>query len=376
MEKVLRAGVLALGGIALLTGLDAALLLLGLSAPVTAERLPQTHGPVLVLSFVGTVVALERAVALRRRAALLAPALLGGGGLAAVVPAVPPSIGPTLVLAGAVALVGVYAALWRRQASDALAVQTLGAVAAVGAALLWRAGVETSAAVPWFAAFVVLTIVGERVELARLAISDAQARRASVGAAAVLAAVIAATLWPGAGHVLLGGVLVALVAWLVRHDVARRTASSQGLPRYVAWSLLAGYGWLAVAGASWLLGGATTSGPRYDAVVHAVFLGFTLAMIMAHAPVVLPAVLRVPLPYHPALWAPVALLHGSLALRLVAGDGHGLAWALQVGGALNVAAVVAFVLLAACSAVRARRSGPVGAAEDARRRRGAPAVAA
>ena len=39
-------------------------------------------------------------------------------------------------------------------------------------------------------------------------------------------------------------------------------------------------------------------------------------MIMAHAPVILPAVLRRPLPYHPAMIAPAALLHGSLALRL------------------------------------------------------------
>ena len=44
----------------------------------------------------------------------------------------------------------------------------------------------------------------------------------------------------------------------------------------------------------------TLLGPAYDAVVHAVFLGFTLSMIMAHAPVILPAVLRRPLPYRPA----------------------------------------------------------------------------
>ena len=64
-------------GVALLAGLDAGLLLLGLPAPVTTERLPDAHGMVMVLGFVGTVIALERAVALRRAAGFAAPALLG-----------------------------------------------------------------------------------------------------------------------------------------------------------------------------------------------------------------------------------------------------------------------------------------------------------
>jgi len=38
-------------------------------------------------------------------------------------------------------------------------------------------------------------------------------------------------------------------------------------------------------------------GGGYDAVVHAIFLGFVISMVMAHAPVILPAVLRRPLPY-------------------------------------------------------------------------------
>lgn len=346
---------LALGGVGLVAGLDAALLLLGLPAPVVGERLPGAHGPVLVLGFVGTVVALERAVALRRPWGFGAPALLGLGGVTAVVDAVPPGVAPALALAGTVGLCAVYAGLWRRQPSDPLAVQALGAVAAVGAALLWRAGAPVPAVVPWFAAFVVLTIAGERIELARLAVSAAQARVASLLAAGVLAATATATLWPGTGHVLLGVALLMLVAWLVVHDAARRTATATGLPRFVAWSLLAGYAWLAGAGLAWTALGAVTEGPAYDAVAHAVFLGFTLAMIMAHAPIVLPAVLRVALPYHPAMWGPAALLHASLLLRLVGGDAHGLPWALQAGGALNVAAVLAFAAIAVWSAVRGPR---------------------
>ena len=68
-------------GVALLAGLDAGLLLLGLPAPVTAERLPDVHGMLLVLGFVGTLISLERATALARPLGYVAPALLGIGGV-------------------------------------------------------------------------------------------------------------------------------------------------------------------------------------------------------------------------------------------------------------------------------------------------------
>ena len=57
--------------------------------------------------------------------------------------------------------------------------------------------------------------------------------------------------------------------------------------------MLAGYGWLGGRRRDLAAGRARrTDGARYDVVVHAVFLGFTISMIMAHAPTILPAVLR------------------------------------------------------------------------------------
>ena len=94
----------------------------------------------LVLGFVGTVVALERAVALRRPAGFGAPAGLGLGGLAADLTPLPLDAGPgPLVPRRARAGRGVYVPLWRRQPDDAVLVQAFGAVLAAGAALLWLA---------------------------------------------------------------------------------------------------------------------------------------------------------------------------------------------------------------------------------------------
>jgi hypothetical protein len=167
--------------------------------------------------------------------------------------------------------------------------------------------------------------------------------------------VVASTLWPVVGHPLLGLTLLALVGRLLGFDVARRLVRSTGLPRYMAWCLLAGYAWLIVAGGVWLLLGRVTEGPGYDAVIHAVFLGFTMSMIMAHAPVILPAVLARPLPYRPVFYLPVVLLHGSLLLRLGVGDLYHQVWAVQTGGSLNILAVLIFVGVAVWSTVTGKR---------------------
>ena len=70
---------------------------------------------------------------------------------------------------GAAALVCLYVPLWRRQRDEAVLVQALGAVLALGAAVLWLGGAAVPLLAPWLVGFVVLTIAGERLELSRIA---------------------------------------------------------------------------------------------------------------------------------------------------------------------------------------------------------------
>jgi hypothetical protein len=343
------------GALALLAGLDAALLLLGLPAPVRSDRLPEVHGVLMVLGFVGTLVALERAVAVRRAPLMAAPALLGLGGLALLTPA-PLLVGQIGLAAGCAVLIAIYLVVWRRQPAAALAVQALGAVHALAAAVLWAVGVPVPHLVPCLAGFLVLTIAGERLELMRVGAPSARAEDAVwlLSCAWAVAATVA-LLAPAIGGTLLGLVLLGLVATLARHDVARRTVRGTGLPRFMACAMLGGYAWLAVAGAVWLTRGAVLAGPAYDAVLHSVFLGFVISMVMAHAPVILPAVLRRPLPYRPVMYAPLVLLHATLVLRVLVGDARDLPVAVQVGGVGNIVALLGFLAVAAGSALR----GPV-----------------
>ena len=64
-----------------------------------------------------------------------------------------------------------------------------------------------------------------------------------------------------------------------RHDVA-----VSWLDRAASGGHVGAMTWLGTR----LLVGRAADGPAYDAVIHAVFLGFTISMIMAHAPVILP----------------------------------------------------------------------------------------
>jgi hypothetical protein len=337
----------------MLAGLNAALLLVGVAAPVRSERLGDLHGMLMVGGFLGTLIAMERAVALRQPLGYLAPGLLGLGALALISPA-PVQLGQLLLVDGSIAFVAVYAALWRRNHDDVIVVELLGAVHLTVAALLWLR-VDVPWLMPWLVGFLVLTICAERVELARLAMPTTGGRTLVLHAAALTVGLVLTLVSPGAGARATGLVITSLVLWLVRHDVARRTIRTTGLPRFSAAALLGGYVWLLLAGLTWVATGAQTEGVLYDLVVHAVMLGFAISMVMAHAPIILPAVLKRPLPYRPLMWAPLVLMHLGLAIRVVAGDLAGLRTLWQVGSVVNIVALLLFVVVAAGSSI----TGPV-----------------
>ena len=281
------------------------------------------HGALMVSAFLGTVISLERAVALERLWAYAAPLGAGTGGLLILAGATVPGFA-LLVIAAAV-FVASRSVIMRRQASLETATLLAGAIAwAIGNVVLYAG----AAPIGWWIAFFVLTIGAERLELSRYLKRTPFSRKAFVVlCAAMLASALDASLR------LQGAVIVLFAAWLLRYDLARITVRQKALPRFVAVCLLAGYFWLAVAGVIFILRG------PWDAALHALFLGFVFSMIFGHAPVILPAVLRVRFPYSPALYLPLMLLHLSLALRVSFSQLAG-AWG-------NAAAIALFIVTAA-----------------------------
>ncbi|HWS57352.1 MAG TPA: hypothetical protein VN257_02345 [Actinotalea sp.] len=362
-----RLVLLVLVAAAALSGLDAALLRLGALAPVGSEPLAAAHGVLMVYGFLGTAIMLERAVALRSGGGpgdawgYAAPAASAVGTVALLAQVVGLGSGGRFLPGAAWViatglLVAVYGAVWRRQPSFAVLVQALGALAGLGGAALWVRGLEAASIVPWWATMLVLTIVGERLELARLGfLVHGTEARVLAESCAVLIALVATLVDPAVGYPLLGLALGVLVVDVASHDVARHTIRTTGLTRLMAACMLAGYGWALVAALVWAVGGPALSGFRYDTVVHALTIGFALSMVVAHAPVIVPAIARRPLPYHPVLWVAAGLLHGGLLVRVLAGarEAEGL-W--RWGGTVGVVAVLVLLGAVVVQLATGRRS--------------------
>lgn len=364
-----RAPLVALAILALFAGLWGGLIRLGLAVPGGVASAGEAHGPLMALGFLGTLVSLERAVALGRAWAYVAPVAAGLGALMALA-GVRDAFGPALVTLAGLVLLSSHGVLHRVQPSAHNAVMGLGALAWCAAAVLWLAGADVSRFAPLLAGFLVATIVGERLELTRAVRRAPRTRLLLLCAIAVFAGGLAVSMATERLGVRIAGLgLLAQALWLGRYDVARRTVRMGGVTRYMACALLAGYVWLACAGVLWVADAALGDGPAYDASLHAVFLGFVMSMVFAHAPVIVPAVLRVALPYRRGFYAPLGLLHASLALRLLGGDlaGNPILW--QWGGILGEVAILLFLAATAHAVLGARR------AADRRSRAGAASPA-
>ncbi len=333
-----RAPLLVLGFISLATGIAGGLarVAAGFPAPPTGIA---WHGALMASGFFGTLIALERAVAIGKLWAYAAPALSGAGGVALLLGAIGPAF--VLFVLGAAVLALASLIIYLRHRALHTGVLALGA-ACLPAANLWLAAQGAlDRAIPLWIAFFVLTIGGERLELSRLSPVPPWARQVfgTLCVALVFVAAVPANAW-------LGVLLLAIATWLARFDLALKTVRGAGVTRYIAVCLLAGYAWLAAGGAL------AAAGVAWDAALHAILLGFVFSMVFGHAPVILPAVLRIALPYRPVFYLPLAILHASVLARVLAplaGD-----TALRAAGIGNAAAIALFILCAAGSALAAR----------------------
>ncbi len=347
-----RVPLLILGFLALFAGAGAGLARLGWPVPEVAARAAALHGPLMICGFFGTVITLERAVAVGYPWAYLGPFLAGAGGIAALTSAT--ASAPWLFVAGSVVLLAATLDIFRRQRALFTFTLVAGAFAWTVGCARWATGTPPHAVVPWWLAFLILTIAGERLELSRFLNPSPAAQRVFAAILLVVGIGLAGGEHDWGSPVLAAG-LLALALWLGTQDLARRTVRGRGLTRFIAVCLLSGYAWLAIgAGIVLATGGLAPGAPSYDAAVHAFALGFVFSMVFGHAPIIFPAVLRMPVPYHPAFYIPLALLHGSVVVRLAGDAADRFDWT-RAGGLLNALALAAFIVGTIAAVLRGRR---------------------
>jgi hypothetical protein len=329
------------------------------------------HGPLMVCGFLGTLIALERAVGLRRWWAYVPPFFTGVGALAVVcgVTQSPPlyaiTVGSALFFLVTLRVVAMQRGLFTSVMSGGAAMWVVGNILWLVLVLSRKTVSEDDFSitahsfawvVPWWIGFLALTIVGERIDLSRFQKPSPWSHPLLYAALALyVGGVITGAFRQTLGERLWGAGMLALACWLGWFDLAKRTVKQPGLPQFMAACLLVGFFWMGLAGFLVLLHAPLQPGQfTYDAALHSFFLSFVFSMIFGHAPVIFPAVLGIPISFRPWFYTHVALLHAALALR-VGGDLAGNFAARQWGAIFAGIAVALFVANTVGAAVLSSR---------------------
>jgi hypothetical protein len=307
----------------------------------------------MVCGFFGVVISLERAVAIGRLWAYAAPLLAGAGtgaalhGMAAATPG--------LVLAGSVVLLAASLDVLRRQPERFMAVIAVGAGCWTVGAALWAAGPAGACT-----GRLVAGLPGadhRRRAAGAVALHAALATGQRLFVAVVAATAGAAGMAPGLGPAPVRRALLALALWLLRQDIARRTVKEKGLTRFIAVCLLSGYCWLAAGRRVMLVfrdwrRAARPTTRRCTPCCWASSSRWSSATRRSSSR----PCCAWRCPTIPLFYAPLALLHASLLLR-VAGDAAGHFDWTRWGALLSALALLAFIASTAAAVLGGRRRG-------------------
>jgi hypothetical protein len=309
----------------------------------------------MISGFLGTLISLERAVAIQKRWLYLIPVLSGSGGFLLLTSA-PLALGQWLITLGSLGLFLLFVWLLIQHLALHTAIMALGSLIWLVGNLFWLLNLPLYQVVLWWMGFLVFTIAGERLELSRvLRPTRGVIALFLVASAVLLGGILLGTFSYASGMRLAGLGLLALAIWLLRFDLAPRNLKQSGLVRYIAICLVSGYIWLAIGGLLAISFGGVSAGFQYDAILHTIFLGFVFSLIFGHAPIIFPSVLGISLPYSPLFYSYLVLLQFSLVLRL-AGDLLLSPELRRLGGLLNGVTLLLFLLVNVITILHQRRS--------------------
>ena len=299
--------------LSLVLGVLAGLFRMGWSIPI--GQVAGEHGALMVGSFLGTLICLERIVALKRNWMYSIPIISGmslifflnGFAFAAFV----------ALTIGSLGLIYIYIELISRFKEYYFYIMLIGAIGwAVGNIIMIVEPFYPSAT-PWWITFILLTVFGERLELSKFLPQSSTKKSLMVAAIAVYLLGIVLP-YHDYGRFISGIGMLLLSFWLIHYDIARKSVKAKGMHRFTGGLLLSAYFWMVVCGLLMIV--EFESIFHYDAMLHAFFLGFTFSMIFAHAPIIFPGVAGLNIkPFHSSLYVWAVLLQLSLALRIVFG---------------------------------------------------------
>lgn len=273
-----------------------------------------SHGLLMVGCFLGTLISLERCMVMTNKACLLIPAC----GLLATCFVIFGNeywglIFLTIESAGLVVIL--YHQTLKYKLPE-LVWMCLGAICwLIGNIMVIRTGF-IPVATTWWIAFIMFTIVGERMEFAKFLPNPKWSKMLIHG---LMSLFFVGLLFPfhQGGNLILGFTAISIGVWLICFDMARFSVRKTAFHCYIGLGLIVGYVWLISFGLVLCL---MENHPYfYDLFLHTFFLGFAFSMIWAHAPIILPTIFRrTETLYNPVLWPLWLLFQLSLWGRTLA----------------------------------------------------------
>lgn len=312
MIQTYRLPFLMLAILSLLFGLWTGLVRIGWDIkPLPAAH----HGAIMIGGFLGTLISLEKIIPLRNKIFYVIPAISGLSVICFLLQL--NQIAAWALTAASLGLTIVFCIYLMRERTLIYLLTTLGGAAWLAGNITLLRDAFYPAAYPWWAAFTLLVISAERLELMKfLPVSQ---RSKNIFCVLLLMFVVGIIIsFHGTGNIISGCALIGISAWLMRFDLVSISVKKTGLTKYVALALFAGYVAMLLTGMLFLTAIGKSLG--YDAIVHGFFIGFVFSMIFAHGPIILPGVLGISAkPFHHVLYVWLVLLHISWLLR-ISGD--------------------------------------------------------
>ncbi len=298
--------------ISLLTGIYAGWIRIGWQFPVIDAI--AHHGLLMVGSFLGTLIIVERIVALKKLWLYLIP-IINGLSLPAFILKNDP-LALSLLVAGSIGLIMIYAIIYYQYREYYVLIMLVGGIFLLFGNILILIGKLYLTAVPFWIGFILFTIVGERIDLGKF-LPRKKYKNTLLWISLSLFVLGLLLPFHFLGHILMGAGMVSISLWLLKYDIVNKSMQSHGIHQYIGITLFSGYLWLMATGILAIMNLQKVF--YYDALLHSFFLGFTFLMIFAHAPIIFPGVAGINIkPFHPTLYVWVILLNIFLSLRIIA----------------------------------------------------------
>jgi hypothetical protein len=310
MIKKERLPIVALGMFCLLCGLWSGLNRIGWN--LATSPLSAHHGAIMVGGFLGTLIALEKTIPLKKRALYLIPILNAVSVVFFFTDQPKISIYILIISSASLSLVFLY--YFRRQHTVIYFLMLLGGLFWLVGNVLLLTKFFYPLAFPWWTAFVLYIIAAERIEIMKFLPVSSVSKNVFIG---ILLLFVVGVFFSfhGAGNLICGLALVGIATWLMKNDMIAINLRKKNMPKFIGVALLCGYIALLFTGIfffslsdQWL---------TYDAIVHSFFLGFAFSMIFAHGPMIQPGIMGISAtPFNKILYVWLSVLQVSWIVRV------------------------------------------------------------